>query len=591
VVFEGAHLGYGELNARANRLAHHLRSLGVGPDVRVAICVERGLEMVVALLGVLKAGGAYVPLDPGYPAERLEYMLADSAPAAVLTQRELRDRFKHADVPVLELDAAAPAWADRPAADPEHGALTPAHAAYVIYTSGSTGRPKGVVVPHRGVVNLLASIRETVGVEPADRLLVVTTYAFDISVLEIFLPLLHGARTIVLPRERAGDPAALAEAVRAHAATVMQATPATWRMLVEAGWKGAPGMRALCGGETLPAELASAVRSRVGALWNVYGPTETTIWSTAEPVRGNSAGAVHVAIGRPLANTRVYVLDEAFEPVPVGVAGELCIGGAGVVRGYLGRPELTAERFVADAFGGQPGARLYRTGDLARWRPDGTLEFLGRTDHQVKVRGFRIELGEIEARLREHAAVREAVVVAREDASGEKRLVAYVAGDEAAGAEALRAHLGETLPEHMVPAACVHLPALPLTPNGKVDRRALPAPGGDAFARRGYEAPVGETEQALAEIWAEVLGLERVGRNDGFFELGGHSLLAVTLIGRMRRRGLRANVRALFATPTLAQFAAALGSAPEEVAVPTNLIPEPATRAADPDAEEVEVFL
>jgi amino acid adenylation domain-containing protein len=475
----------------------------------------------------------------------------------VLTQKELRSRVEGAAAPVLELDAAAPAWADRPATDPERGSLTPAHLAYVMYTSGSTGRPKGVAVPHRGVVNLLRSMGETVGLAPADRVLAVTTYAFDISVLEIFLPLLHGARTVVLSREEAGDPAALAEAVRAYAPTVMQATPATWRMLVLAGWEGALEMRALCGGEALPAELAAALRSRVGALWNVYGPTETTIWSTAEPVRDDAVDAAHVAIGRPVANTRVYVVDAGGEPVPVGVAGELRIGGAGVARGYLGRPGLTAERFVADAENPFGAGRLYRTGDRVRWMADGTLEYLGRLDEQVKIRGFRIELGEIEARLAEHPEVREAVVVVREDASGENRLVAYVAGEGAAGAEVLRTHLGRTLPAYMVPAAYVRLDALPLTPNGKVDRRALPAPEGDAFARRGYEAPVGEVEEAVAEVWAEVLGVERVGRWDHFFELGGHSLLAVELVERMRRRGLHAEVRALFTTPTFADFAAA----------------------------------
>ncbi|HEU4881296.1 MAG TPA: non-ribosomal peptide synthetase, partial [Longimicrobium sp.] len=456
-------------------------------------------------------------------------------------------------VPVLEMDADTPEWAGRPATNPAVEGLTPAHLAYVIYTSGSTGRPKGVAVPHRGVVNLLRSMRDTVGMEPADRLLAVTTYAFDISVLEIFLPLLHGARTIVLPRERSADPAALAEAIRTYAPTVMQATPATWRMLVSAEWEGAPQMRALCGGEALPAELASAVRSRVGGLWNVYGPTETTIWSTSEAVGGDSAGTVggQVAIGRPVANTRVYVLDAAGEPVPVGVAGELCIGGAGVVRGYLGRPGQTAERFVADPFGGEPGARLYRTGDLARWRPDGTLEFVGRTDFQVKVRGFRIELGEIEARLAEHADVRQAVVLAREDVPGDVRLVAYVVGD--ADAESLRAHLSTALPEYMVPAAYVRLEALPLTPNGKLDRKALPAPEGDAYASREYEAPVGKIEEGLAEIWTELLRVERVGRRDHFFDLGGHSLLALQVVSRVREvMGVELPLAAVFDNPVLA---------------------------------------
>ncbi|HEU4559547.1 MAG TPA: amino acid adenylation domain-containing protein, partial [Longimicrobium sp.] len=572
VVFEGEELTYAELNRLANRLAHNLRERGVGPDIRVGICVDRGLEMVVGLLGVLKAGGAYVPLDPGQPAERLAYMLADSAPAAVLTQRELRDRVGQTDVPVIELAAAAPEWADHPVTNPARGALTAAHLAYVIYTSGSTGRPKGVAVPHRGVVNLLGSMRETVGMEPADRVLAVTTYAFDISVLEIFLPLLHGARTIVLPRERTGDPAALAEAVHAYAPTVMQATPATWRMLVQAGWEGAPELRALCGGEALPAELASALRSRVSALWNVYGPTETTIWSTAEAVRGDAVSA-NVPIGRPVANTRVYILAEGGKPVPVGVAGELYIGGTGVVRGYLGRPELTAERFVADPFSGDAGARLYRTGDLARWRPDGTIEFLGRTDFQVKVRGFRIELGEIEARLAEHADVREAVVLAREDVPGDVRLVAYVVGD--ADAESLRAHLSTALPEYMVPAAYVPLDALPLTPNGKLDRKALPAPEGGAYASREYEAPLGEVEEALAEIWAELLRVERVGRWDNFFKLGGHSLLAVQVISRVRQvLGLEVALGEMFTQPVLADFARGLATAARSELPPI----EPAAR-------------
>jgi amino acid adenylation domain-containing protein len=564
VVFAGEELTYAELNRRANRLAHHLRSLGVGPDVRVGICVERSAEMVVALLAVMKAGGAYVPLDPGQPAERLAYMLADSAPAVVLTQPELRNRVDNTGVPVLEIATDRPEWADRLATDPAIEGLTPGHLAYVIYTSGSTGRPKGVAVPHRGVVNLLRSMRDTVGMEAPDRLLAVTTYAFDISVLEIFLPLLHGASTIVLPRERAADPAALAEAIRAYAPTVMQATPATWRMLVSAEWEGAPQMRALCGGEALPAELASAVRSRVGGLWNVYGPTETTIWSTSEAVRGESAGGVvggQVPIGRPVANTRVYVLDAAGEPVPVGVAGELYIGGAGVVRGYLGRPEQTAERFVADPFGGEPGARMYRTGDLARWRPDGTMEFIGRTDFQVKVRGFRIELGEIEARLAEHADVREAVVLAREDVPGDQRLVAYwtqasPASAGPAASEALRAHLSAALPEYMVPAAYVRLEALPLTPNGKLDRKALPAPEGDAYASREYEAPVGKIEVALAEIYTELLNVEQVGRRDHFFDLGGHSLLALQVVSRVRQvTDVELALADVFEKPVLAALA------------------------------------
>ncbi|HEX9939603.1 MAG TPA: amino acid adenylation domain-containing protein [Longimicrobium sp.] len=562
IVSDAGVLTYAELDARAGRVARRLCALGVGPESRVALCVERSAEMVVALLGVLKAGGAYVPLDPSHPADRLGWILRDAAPAAVLAHgersAEIDALLGAMEIPLLGLHDDAAAGDDPGPAGLVAGADRPA---YVMYTSGSTGRPKGVIVPHRGVVNLLGSMRETVGMEPADRVLALTTCAFDISVLEIFLPLLHGARTIVLPAERSGDPAAVAKAIREHAPTVMQATPATWRMLVEGGWEGAPGLRALCGGEALRAELASAVRERVGALWNVYGPTETTIWSTVEEVTPASLETPgHVSIGRPVANTRVYVVDAAGEPVPVGVAGELCIGGDGVARGYRDRAGLTAERFVADPFSREPGARMYRTGDLARRRADGRLAFVGRTDFQVKVRGYRIELGEIETRLAEHADVREAVVVAREDAPGETRLVAYVVGGETAGAEVLRAHLGEVLPAYMVPSAFVRLEALPLTPNGKLDRSALPAP--DAPAAQAYEAPLGETEEALAEIWAEVLGVERVGRRDNFFELGGHSLLAVRVVSRVRQL-LEAEVvlAHVFSHPTVESLAARLAGA------------------------------
>jgi amino acid adenylation domain-containing protein len=460
VVFGRESLTYAELDRRANRLAHQLAEMGVGPDVRVAICIDRGLEMVVGLLAVLKAGGAYVPLDPAHPEDRLRHVLVDSRPAALLTSAALRGTppldalFREAGVPVLALDADAAAWAGRPETPPAPIGLTPDHLAYTIYTSGSTGRPKGVMNHHRGVVNLLLSLARTVGAGEGDRLLAVTTLSFDIAALEIHLPLLCGAEVHLLPDAAAADPALLAEAIDAAGVTLLQATPATWRLLVDSGWRGRPGLRALCGGEALPAELAARVAGRVGALWNVYGPTETTIWSTVEEVTPASLVTPgHVSIGAPVANTRVYVLDRTDEPAPVGVVGELCIGGDGVARGYRDRPELTAERFVADPFGREPGVRMYRTGDLARWRADGRLEFVGRTDFQVKVRGFRIELGEIEARLTEHAAVREAVVVARGDVPGDTRLVAYVVGG--VEMDALRAHLRRSLPEYMVPSAFV----------------------------------------------------------------------------------------------------------------------------------------
>ncbi|HEX8697018.1 MAG TPA: amino acid adenylation domain-containing protein, partial [Longimicrobium sp.] len=567
VVHAGQALTYAELNARANRLAHHLRALGVGPDARVALCVERGLDMMVGLLAVLKAGGAYVPLDPAYPPDRLRHMLTDSAPVALLTRRALAGRFGELRAPVVALDADARAWASLPGADPDRAGLTPEHLAYVIYTSGSTGRAKGVLLEHRNAVNFVSWARAAFAEGDLARTLFSTSLNFDLAVFECFVPLSVGA-TVHLAAD------ALELVTHPAPVTLVNTVPSAMKALVEAGGVPPSARVVNLAGEPLKRALVEAIfaGTQVERVCNLYGPSETTTYSTWVAMRREEGFAAH--IGRPLANTRVYVLDAAGEPVPVGVAGELYIGGAGVARGYLDRPELTAERFVADPFGAEPGARLYRTGDLARWRADGTLEFLGRNDFQVKIRGFRVEPGEVEARLAEHPEVREAVVLAREDAPGEKRLVAYYVG-EAVGAEALRAHLAAKLPEHMVPAAYVRLEALPLTPNGKVDRKALPAPEGDAYVRRGWEAPASETEAALAELWTELLGVERVGRHDNFFELGGHSLLAVRLIQRMRRRGLHAEVGALFTTPTLAELAGAVGRESLEAEVPPNRIPTP----------------
>ncbi len=421
----------------------------------------------------------------------------------------------------------------------------------MIYTSGSTGRPKGVVVPHRAVVNFLDSMRARPGLAAEDTLLAVTTLSFDIAGLELFLPLTTGARVALADRETAGDGGLLRDALAAVGATAMQATPATWRMLLEAGWTGAPGLKALCGGEALPRELAERLLPLVGELWNLYGPTETTIWSTLERV---GPGEGPVAIGGPIANTRVYLLDRGLEPVPAGIAGELYVGGEGVARGYLARPELTAERFVPDPFALVPGARAYRTGDLARRRPDGALEYLGRTDQQVKVRGFRVELGEIEAALALHPEVAEAAVVAREDASGQARLVAYLAGGGVPAG--LRELLRERLPEHMVPSAFVALDALPRTPNGKTDRRALAALEVSVGGPGGYLAPRTPEEEIVARAWSAVLGVERVGARDGFFELGGHSLLAMQVVSRLRAAlGVEVPLRAVFDAPRLDAFA------------------------------------
>jgi amino acid adenylation domain-containing protein/FkbM family methyltransferase len=576
LVFEGEPLTYAELNARANRLAHHLRSLGVGPDARVGLCVERSLEMMVGLLAVLKAGGAYVPLDPAYPADRLAYMLADSDPAVVLSQRGLRDRIGSTGAPVLELDEAAPAWGHGPVTNPERGTLTPEHLAYVIYTSGSTGRPKGVGVPHRAVVNALSWMQDLSGLSADDTVLHKTPYSFDASLRELLPPLLAGCRLVVARPEGHRDPEYLLGLMQREGVTTLHAVPSLLQALVDEGGLAACGAlrTVMCGGEALPAELARRFSDQApwARLYNVYGPTEAAVDVTAWLCTDRPDGAAVTPIGSPMPNVRIYLLDPAGAPVPVGVAGELHIGGGQVARGYLGRAALTAERFVPDPFAARPGSRLYRTGDRARWRADGAIEYLGRLDHQVKIRGFRIELGEIEAALRQAPGVADCTVVVREDETGDRRLVAYVVGDVEAGV--LREQLRRDLPEYMVPAAFVFLDALPLTPNGKLDRKALPAPEGDAYARRSYEAPLGEVEAALAEIWAEVLGLDRVGRWDHFFELGGHSLLAVKLIGRMRRVGLYMDVRALFTTPVLSELALAVGRASLEAEVPANAIPE-----------------
>ncbi|MFL5383165.1 MAG: non-ribosomal peptide synthetase, partial [Longimicrobiaceae bacterium] len=559
LVFEDEALSYAELNARANRLAHHLRALGVGPEARVGICMERGPGMVVGVLAVLKAGGAYLPLDPAYPGERLRYMLEDGAPAALLTEPALRPLFAGATLPVVELGAPGAAWDERPASNPPRDGLEPGHLAYVIYTSGSTGRPKGVRVPHASLGATLAVARDAFGLGAADRVPSLVSFAFDIWLFETLLPLLGGGTVRLVPRERVPDVPRLVEDLAG--CTTLHAVPALMRRIVEevrARPEGVLGTlrHAFVGGDAVAPDLLEEMRAAFPAagIHVLYGPTEAAIICAAH--RLGEEAASRQMVGRPLGNAALYVVEPGGAVAPVGVPGELCLGGASVARDYLGRPGLTAERFVPDPFSAQPGARLYRTGDRVRWLADGSVEFLGRTDFQVKIRGFRIEPGEIEARLAEHPEVRESVVLAREDAPGEKRLVAYVVGGEAASAEALRAHLSERLPEYMVPAAYVRLDALPLTPNGKVDRRALPAPEGDAFPARGYEAPVGETEQALAEIWAEVLGVERVGRHDHFFELGGHSLLAVRVISRVRQvLGAEVGIADIFEKPVLSTLA------------------------------------
>ncbi|HKH47030.1 MAG TPA: amino acid adenylation domain-containing protein, partial [Thermoanaerobaculia bacterium] len=567
----GRTLRYGELETLADRLAGRLAALGVGPEVLVGICAERTPALLVALLGVLKAGGAYVPLDPTHPRERLGYILEDSGARVLLTENSLLDALPPHAAQVVLLDSLEEGEhrVPLPSAGPENPA-------YVIYTSGSTGRPKGVEVRHRGVVNYLATMAAKPGLAPGDVMMAVTTLAFDIAVTELLLPLSVGARVELVGRETSSDATLLAAAIDAAGATCMQATPATWTLLVEGGWPGRPGLKALCGGEALPRALADKLLPRVGELWNVYGPTETTVWSALLRV---GAGDRPVPVGLPLGNTTLHLLARHDELAPLGVAGELAIGGDGLARGYHGRPDLTAERFVPSPFPDRsdvPGSRLYRTGDLARRLPDGTLEFLGRIDHQVKVRGFRIELGEIEAVLASHPAVRACVALVRDG-----RLVAYVVldptdrSDQSDLKTELRGFLGEKLPPYMVPAAFVTLDALPLSPNGKVDRKALPAPGRER-AECGEAPPRTPAEAALAGIWEQVLGVAAVGPHDNFFELGGDSILAVQVVFRAHEAGLSLSPQDLFRHQVLGELAAVVkaaaaqpgGEAPEDGEIP-----------------------
>ncbi len=561
VVSSGESLTYAELNARANRLARRLRAMGVGPEVLVGLCAGRSARTVVGLLAILKAGGAYVPLDPAYPAERIAFMLQDAQVSVLLTEERLRDQLPNVGARILCLDSESQAR-DRESAANLDGGASAGNLAYVIYTSGSTGKPKGVQITHGALANLLQSMRRLLSINERDALLAVTTLSFDIAALEIFLPLIVGARVELIDRDVAADGARLVGRLNDPGITFLQATPATWRLLLEAGWQGQPALTMLCGGEALPRALADRLLDKGAALWNVYGPTETTIWSSACRVE---AGETPISIGRPIANTQFYVLDKRLRAVPVGVIGELYIGGSGLARGYRHRAGLTAARFIPDPFGATPGGRLYWSGDLARWRADGTLECLGRIDHQVKIRGYRVELGEIEAALARHPGVREAAVAARPDASGETGLAAYIVvrdGSDTSSAADLRRWLQGHLPDYMVPSAFVSLEALPLTPNGKVDRQALPDPAeGRLTETADFVPPRGPVEEMVASSWGSLLGVERVGAHDNFFDLGGHSLLATQVVSRLREAfGVEIPLRALFESPTIAGVAAQIDS-------------------------------
>jgi amino acid adenylation domain-containing protein len=557
VQFGGESLTYEELDWRANQLAHHLKFLGARPDTLVAVSMERSLEMVIALLGTLKAGAAYVPLDPSFPPERLRFMLDDSKVSLLLTRATEKERLGElpGTVRAICLDTDWRLICEE-RDDQIPVPMTPENLAYVIYTSGSTGWPKGVQIPHRAVVNFLHSMQREPGFTNADTLLAVTSISFDIAGLEIFLPLTTGARVVLASAEEIFDAARMKELIRNSRATVMQATPSFWQFLVEADWFGDRRIKVLCGGEALSRELADKLLERAGEVWNLYGPTETTIWSAACKVMpGTSA----ISIGRPIANTQIYLLDAHLQPVPIGVPGELHIGGDGVARGYLNRPELTQEKFIEDPFG---GARLYKTGDVARYHPGGAIECLGRNDFQIKLRGHRIDLGEIESVLRRFPNVCEAVVLLREDERGQKRLVAYLqrSAHPSPDAGMLQQFLKAKLPDYMMPSAFVVLDKFPLTPNGKINRKALPPPVAERpEAKHGFTPPRTPTEEGLAKIWRELLGQSVIGIDDNFFEAGGHSLLAMQLMARVRSDfQAEISLRNIFEAPTIAELAAIL---------------------------------
>lgn len=550
VIYHQTPVTYAELNRRANALAGHLQQLGVGPETRVGILMNRSAEMIVALLGVLKSGGAYVPIHTAFPPARIQFILKDAQIQVLLTNFDIESLDRRATQVIHLKDIPLEPEVNYP--NPPHR-VAPDQLANAIYTSGSTGIPKGVMIPHAALTNFLWSMRNKPGIGQGDVLMAVTSISFDIAALELFLPLIAGATVVMASEEMLANPALLGKAIDHHQVNMMQATPATWQLLLETGWQGRPDLKALCGGEALTRKLANRLLGRVGSLWNMYGPTETTIWSAINPIQKENGP---VTIGQPIGNTQLYILDRYRQPLPPGVTGELYIGGEGLARGYLNQPDLTEEKFIPDPFSSRAGARLYKTGDHARYLENDDIEILGRMDDQVKINGHRIELGEITAVLTQHPAVEEAIVIARTERSGDSRLVAYFVARQipAPGAAELRDFAGKKLPSYMLPTQFVRLDALPLTPNGKIDRKALPLPE-DSRHLPGYVAPRNETEQILAEIWQNVLDMEQVGVYDNFFDLGGASMQSLQIVAKANMFGLRLGVEHIFEHQTIAGLA------------------------------------
>lgn len=575
LIHENSRLSYAELNASANRLAHYLRELGVKPDALVAICIERGLNMIVGLLAILKAGAAYLPLDPAYPQDRLAFMLEDSAPVAVLTQDRLESLFAGVakNLPVIDLESVFPVWAHQPDTNPDRQALglSPRHLAYLIYTSGSTGKPKGVMLEHQGLCSMVTDLKKRYQMETTDRMLQFATIAFDVSVEEIFVTLLSGAALVLRTDEWLCDASTFWTLCQNNEVSIVNLPTLFWQQLAQEHQAVIPSTvrHIIIGGDAVSSKALADWFERESyrpKLLNAYGPTETTVNATIHEPTANALS--WQAIGRPIANTSIYILDANRQPVPIGVAGELFIGGAGIARGYLNRPELTAERFIADPFAAKAKARMYKTGDLARWLADGTIEFLGRNDFQVKIRGFRIELGDIETKLAEHPAVREVAVLTYEDSGSDKRLVAYLVpqGTAVPSISELREFLKPKLPEFMLPSAFMFIDALPLTPNGKLDRKALAKP--DANCRvpdAEFTAPRNPLEQQLTDIWVRVLKLDRIGIHDNFFALGGHSLLAVKMVAEVNKQlNTDLVLGVVYQAPTIAELGLIISSGAQQ---------------------------
>jgi amino acid adenylation domain-containing protein len=578
VISQGRSISYSDLNKRANQLANLLLGRGIQKECLIGLCVERGLGMIIALLGVLKAGAAYVPLDPRLPDERLRYLLDDAQPALIISDdRSWRPELGSDAIVHDRLDEFARESNSNPQIN-----VSPSNLAYVMYTSGSTGTPKGVSVEHGNVVNLLSSMQQEPGIVASDVLLAVTTLSFDIAGLEIFLPLVSGARVVLADSSDVVDGTRLKQLLHEHQATMMQATPATWRLLLEAGWSASPKLKILCGGETLSTDLAKELVARSASVWNVYGPTETTIWSSIHRVRGEDEETV--PIGHPIANTNIYILDSHGNPVPANVVGEIYIGGVGLARGYWKRQQLTDERFVANPL--HPGvSRLYRTGDQGRLRSNGEIEYLGRIDTQIKLRGMRIELGEIESVIASHPDVQQAVVIVKGEPEQQK-LSAYVVANDASDVSAadLRRYARNKLPEYMIPAEFLRIDEIPLLPSGKVNRAALSQSGMMLLKdEENWVGPRNEVEVRLASIWRELLKVEKVGVNQNFFELGGHSLLVLQMIARIRRNlNVEVPARRVFESPTIAALAEHVAQAVPGVIMRSLFMQHP--RSADADA-------